>query len=178
MHADRWGCKAGAEQAVPTGRVCTVNIASHGQYHVTSLYPTVGIRETDCRDETALTSELTQTPEPRIVATEFLEDLSLDFLHRWEQRLSLVPNLDVEPTCMLASDSMAMNCVMLHAGDSMAMNCLMLITSDLCRQVMQYPTMTVCDACASRLVWEHEPQQPTSDKGPWPKWLNELVMHN
>eukprot|EP00971_Amphidinium_carterae_P099557 1969169-Amphidinium_carterae.1 len=61
-----------------------------------------------------------------------------DFVHRWAQQLSLVPVQNVEPTCMLA-------------GDSMAIEWMMLITSDLCRQVMKYPTMTVCDICVHTL---------------------------
>eukprot|EP00971_Amphidinium_carterae_P222411 4414424-Amphidinium_carterae.1 len=67
------------------------------------------------------------------VPIAFLADLSLDFMHRWEQRLKLVAATLVAPACVLAGDSMALNLMML-AGDSTAMTCIMLITSDLCRQ--------------------------------------------
>eukprot|EP00971_Amphidinium_carterae_P018602 366925-Amphidinium_carterae.1 len=77
------------------------------------------------------------------------------------------------PTCMLA-------------GDSMAIDWMMLITSDLCRQVMHYPTRTWCDICVHTLgdtaldkrrdARSWRPSQPTSDKGPWLKWLHDLVM--
>eukprot|EP00971_Amphidinium_carterae_P349434 6491017-Amphidinium_carterae.2 len=101
--------------------------------------PTVRICETGCMDETELTSEYTsQIPAPRVVTTAFQEDVSLDFMHRWAQQLSMVPVQNVEPTCVLA-------------GDSMAIEWIMLIPSDLCRQVMHYPTMTMCDICMHTL---------------------------
>eukprot|EP00971_Amphidinium_carterae_P338107 6475293-Amphidinium_carterae.1 len=40
---------------------------------------------------------------------------------------------------------------------------------------IRYADMTDTDDPKS-LAWEHEPMQPASDKGPWPKWLNELVL--
>eukprot|EP00971_Amphidinium_carterae_P290261 5763206-Amphidinium_carterae.1 len=90
--------------AVPpllAGRVCTVKIAYHGHYHVTSLYPTVGLSESERMDEMELIMEyISNIPEPRVVATDFQEDLSLEFVHRWAHQLNMVPLHTVEPTCM------------------------------------------------------------------------------
>eukprot|EP00971_Amphidinium_carterae_P214198 4250832-Amphidinium_carterae.1 len=83
------------------GRVCTVKIAYHGHFHVTSLYPTVGLSENERMDEMELILEyLSHVPEPRVVASDFQEDLSLEFVHRWAHQLNLVPIHIVEPTCM------------------------------------------------------------------------------
>eukprot|EP00971_Amphidinium_carterae_P326515 6457357-Amphidinium_carterae.1 len=73
------------------------------------------------------------------------------------------------------------------AGDSMAIEWMMLITSDLCRQVMRCTTRTWCDVCVHTLgdtalaqrrgARQWRPSKTTSDKGPWLKWLHELVTH-
>eukprot|EP00971_Amphidinium_carterae_P125335 2482828-Amphidinium_carterae.2 len=83
------------------GRVCTVKVALHGHFHITSLYPTVGLQGQARIDEMELIMRhLSQVPEPHVVATGFQEELSLEYIHRWAAELNMIPIHTVEPTCM------------------------------------------------------------------------------
>eukprot|EP00971_Amphidinium_carterae_P351056 6491884-Amphidinium_carterae.1 len=124
-----------------------------------------GVREIASTYETELLSvSHPQIPIPHDVHADLPEDIVMDVTHKWPPQAGLVPTQRDAPACVLA-------------GESIAMKVMMLITSDLCSQVMQHPSTTGCDACTTRLARDFSPQQPTSDKGTWTKWLIKLVMH-
>eukprot|EP00971_Amphidinium_carterae_P338804 6476324-Amphidinium_carterae.1 len=125
------------------------------------ILPQMGVGATGCVDAKQISSASPPTP---VGTGDRTEDSYIEVERQRAPHCSMVPNQDDANKYVLA-------------GDSIAMNVIMLITSDLCRQVLPCTNTQVCDTCKPATACGYGMQQPTPDKGTWPKWMHELMMH-